>query len=555
MSEVPETARNEEDGAIPTEQSFRLFSTMFKTMFSKPRSLRSKLALWNALMLLLAVLLLGGIVYLLVTYRMVTDLDAQLRAQSTKLENAAHQWKSTGSPADLPFFQQLARSTPVNEYTTNSLSIKIFDKQNAHILALSPFLNQILVPISHADFQAALQGKQTLASLKNVNGDEVHTFTFPLYDKVQQLVAIVQVSQSMVVVRQVQTILLVILGFGGLFAAIIAYIVGFFLTNYELRPLSRLIYTMHRLSVQHLHTRFHPRIVTAEVIMLAEAFNTMVDRLEESFALQRNFVADVSHELRTPLTAMQGHIDVLLLDAELDGAREDLQQISAELRRLSRLVSNLLTSARANAGMLPQPFANGIQYVELDALLIDVARQVRFLHRQSKLEIGRLEQVRVPGDADMLKQLLLNLVDNALKYTAPTGEVRLELIRASDAEHESAHRTPGQFALPSFSLEKPANEPPPSLAQEEQSTTGNWAVLVICDNGPGIAQEDLPHIFERLYRAEQGRARSRQGAGLGLSIAQLIAQAHDGDIEVKSELGTGTCFRVWLPTSMDTTAT
>ena len=554
MSEAPETAINEEDGAIPTEQGLRLFGTIFKTMFSKPRSLRSKLALWNALMLLIAVLLLGAIVYLLVTYQMVSDLDSQLRTQSTKLENAARQLQSAGLPADLPFLQHLANSITVNEYTTNSLSIKILDKQDGHILALSSFLNQILVPINHADFQAALQGKQILASLKNANGDEVHTLTLPLYDKAQQLVAIAQISQSMAVVRHVQTILLVILGFGGLFAAIIAYIVGFFFTNYELRPLSRLIYTMHRLSAQHLHTRFHPRIVTAEVILLAEAFNNMVDRLEESFALQRNFVADISHELRTPLTAMQGHIDVLLLDSELDGSREDLQQINAELRRLSRLVSNLLTSARANAGMLPQPFANGIQYVELDALLIDVARQVRFLHRQSKLEIGRLEQVRVPGDADMLKELLLNLVENALKYTAPTGEVLLELIRASNAEHEIALRMPGQFELPSLPLKKSDSESLPALTYEEQSPTGNWAVLIICDNGPGIAQEDLPHIFERYYRAEQTRARGRQGSGLGLSIAHLIVQAHGGNIEVKSELGTGTCFRVWLPTHVDTTA-
>ena len=553
MAQAPQIARDEEDGAIPTEQGFRLFGAMFKTMFSKPRSLRSKLALWNALMLLLAVLLLGGIIYLLVTYQMVTDLDSQLQIQSTKLENATRQLKSDGLSADLSFLQQLVHITPVNEYTTNSLSIKILDKQNGHILALSPFLNQVLVPINHADFQAALQGKQVLASITNANGDQVHILTFPLYDKAQQLVAIAQVSQSMVVVRHVQAILLVILGLGGLFAAIIAYIVGFFFTNYELRPLSRLIHMMHRVSAQHLHTRFHPRIVTAEVIMLAEAFNNMSDRLEESFALQRNFVADISHELRTPLTAMQAHIDVLLLDSELDGVREDLQQIRAELRRLSRLVSNLLTAARANAGMLPQPFANGIQYVELDALLIDVARQIRFLHQKSKLDIGRLDQVRVPGDADMLKQLLLNLVENALKYTAPTGEVLLELILASDAEHESALRSPGQFVFPSFQIEKPASEPLSSPSQKEQPSCSNWAVLIICDNGPGIAPEDLPHIFERYYRSEQTQARGKKGAGLGLSIAQLIAQAHGGSIEVKSEQGTGTCFRIWLPISVNTT--
>jgi two-component system OmpR family sensor kinase len=550
MSEAPETTNNEKNGALPTGQGLHLFGTMFKTMFRKPRSLRNKLALWNALVLLLAVLLLGTIVYLWVTFQMVSDLDSQLQTQGTKLANDARQLQSANISADLPFLQQLARSIPVSEYTTNSLSIKIFDRRDGHLLAVSPFLTQVLVPFNYADFQAALQGKHVLATFKNANGDEVHTLTFPLYDKIGQLVAVAQVSQSMVVVRHVQTILVVVLGLGGLLAALIAYIVSFFFTNYELRPLSRLISTMHQLSAQQLQARFHPRIFNTEIMLLAEAFNHLLDRLEESFTSQRNFITDISHELRTPLTAIQGQIDVLLLDPELDGFREDLQHISAELGRLSRLVSNLLASARANTGALPQPFVNGIRPVELDAVLIDVARQVSSLVQQGKLEIGRLEQVRVPGDADMLKQVLLNLVDNALKYIAPTGKVLLELIRASDAEHESALRTPGQFAFPQWPQENHESGPLPSPAQDEPSSGGTWAVLIVCDTGPGIAPEDLPHIFERYYRAAQGRARSRQGTGLGLAIARMIVQAHGGDIEVKSELGTGTCFRVWLPTSV-----
>jgi two-component system, OmpR family, sensor kinase len=144
--------------------------------------------------------------------------------------------------------------------------------------------------------------------------------------------------------------------------------------------------------------RFHPQRLTTEVILLTEAFNQMLDRLEASFALQRTFVTDVSHNLRTSLTSLQGQMDVLLLDPELkDDVRPDLQRVNAELRRLSRLVANLLTTARAEVGRLPQPFRHGIQFIELDLLLVEVAHQARFLNQQSRLQIGQLEQWKSSG--------------------------------------------------------------------------------------------------------------------------------------------------------------
>jgi signal transduction histidine kinase len=321
-----------------------------------------------------------------------------------------------------------------------------------------------------------------------------------------------------------------VLGIGGLIAVIIAYAVSFLLTNRELHPLSTLINTMHRLSAQRLQTRLPPQKPdTIEIQRLTEAFNSMLDRLEAGFDSQRNFVTNVSHELRTPLTAVQGHIDVLLLDPHLDGIRPDLQQINAELRRLSRMVANLLTTARVDAGVLPQPFANGIQYVELDLLLVEVARQAHFLNQQEKIEIGHLEQISVPGDVDMLKQVLLNLIDNAITYTPLTGRVTLSLTRS--------------------------NNHPAQLQTDAGSNAGEWAMLSVCDTGPGIHPEDLPHIFERHYRARYAEGLSTHGLGLGLSIARLIVEAHHGYIDVESELGKGTCFYVWLSTTQETTTT
>ncbi len=519
MSEAQHPERN---GAVQTEQGFR-------RRFGKPRSLRGKLARWNALVLLLTLALLEIIIYLAVTYSLIKDVDQRLLTQATRLEASTRSQAVSGQPSDAAFFHQLVRGDPINEFTVNPLSIKLFDVHTSRLLAASPYLNQVLLPFSRSDFEAALHGQQILSELQDARGNQAHALTLPLYDKTQRLVAVAQVILSLQIVKQVQAILLIVLGIGGPLAALVAYGLSFLFTSCELRPLSRLITTMHTLSAQHLERRFHPQRLTIEVILLTEAFNQMLDRLEASFALQRTFVTDVSHNLRTSLTSLQGQMDVLLLDPELkDDVRPDLQRVNAELRRLARLVANLLTTARAEVGRLPQPFRNGIQFVELDLLLVEVARQARFLNQQSRLEVAQLEQMSVPGDADLLKQLLLNLVDNALTYTPPTGQVILELTRSDRAAHP--------------------------VQQEMEHGQKEWAVLSVCDTGPGIDPEDLPHIFERYYRARHTRAGSKPGSGLGLSIARLIAVAHGGSITVESELGQGTCFRVWLPAARETMA-
>ncbi len=267
-----------------------------------------------------------------------------------------------------------------------------------------------------------------------------------------------------------------------------------------------------------------------EVRQLAEAFNQMLNCLEASFALQRAFVADVSHELRTPLTSIRGQIDVLLLNPALgDEIRQDVQYIQAELSRLSRLVYNLLTDARAEVGTLPQVSQENTQQVELDALLIEIVHQVRFLNRRVRLSFGQLEQGSVLGSRDLLKQLFLNIVDNALTYTPDGGHVLLELICTS--------------AIP---------EELKALTSDEQE---QWAKVSMIDTGPGIDPGDLPHIFKRHYRATSNQGRGKLSSGLGLSIAHLIAQAHNGTITVESIVGEGTSFHVWLPSCQEIMAT
>jgi len=241
-----------------------------------------------------------------------------------------------------------------------------------------------------------------------------------------------------------------------------------------------------------------------EVGQLIQAFNQTLERLETLFNAQRRFLADVSHELRTPLTVIKGNVGLMRKFGEMDD--ESLSGIEAEVDRLTRLVGDLLLLSQAESGRLPLD----LHLIELDTVLLEVFQQMRTLAGERlTLRMVEIDQVLVNGDRDRLKQVLLNLVGNALQYTPAGGQVTLALRK-----------------------------------------TGERAQLVVTDTGAGISAEDLPHIFERFYRGEKSRKRSGAssgGFGLGLSIAYWIVHNHGGTIEVTSTEGKGTTFCVWLP--------
>lgn len=210
----------------------------------------------------------------------------------------------------------------------------------------------------------------------------------------------------------------------------------------------------------------------------------------------------MSHELRTPLTVIKGNVDLMRRMQSLDD--ESLTSIDQEAGRLSRLVGGLLLLAQAESGKL----ALVEKPVELDLLVTEVFQEMSILARSKvRLHLNEIDQVIVKGDRDRLKQVLINLVANAIQYTPSGGEIFLSLERIKDQ-----------------------------------------ARIICRDTGPGIAADDLPHIFERFYRAEKSRTRDRAtGFGLGLSIANWIVERHGGRIEVNSKEGQGTAFAIWLP--------
>jgi two-component system OmpR family sensor kinase len=289
-----------------------------------------------------------------------------------------------------------------------------------------------------------------------------------------------------------------------LIGAILTFAVGWLLAGRALRPVTVLTDEARTIARSQAFARRvpveHPR---DELGRLATTFNEMLQSLEAAYAAQQRFVSDASHELRAPLTVLQANLELLqrapgLAPPEREQALAEAHLVS---ERLVRLVADLLALARADAGLQLRR-----EPVELDRVLMDVLGQARHLVRRQQLEVRELEPIQVMGDAHRLMQLVLILVDNAIKYTPGTGRVALSLRR-----------------------------------------DGSTARLTVRDTGIGIAADALPHVFERFYRADPARSRDAGGTGLGLSIARWIAMQHGGTIELESVPGRGTSAIVTLP--------
>lgn len=315
-----------------------------------------------------------------------------------------------------------------------------------------------------------------------------------------EVVGVVQVAESTETTAGPVDRLLIILIAEGIGATVLALAVAWWLSRGAVKPLEQVIDVATEIEAEDLSRRIGARRQPAEVQRLADTFDAMLDRLDQAFSEQKDFVTDVSHELRTPLTALRGNIDVMLMDQRLDvETRDALERMSSEVERLIRLTNNLLYIASADAGREPER-----RPVELDVVCLEVLRHGRHLRPDVKLSMAHEDQVVVLGDRDQLKQMVLSLVENGVKYSQTGGQVTMGLYK-----------------------------------------NGTTARITVDDTGPGIAPEALSRIFERFYRGEDRSRKS--GTGLGLAIANRIAVAHGGSISVESEVGRGSSFTVTLP--------
>jgi heavy metal sensor kinase len=280
---------------------------------------------------------------------------------------------------------------------------------------------------------------------------------------------------------------------------------GYLLARQALAPVERMAATADEITATQLDRRLHEPNPDDELGRLACTLNGMIARLERSFEEVRRFTADAAHELRTPLAILRNEAEVALrIPRESEEYRDCLENMLEEIDHLSCLSEALLFLFREDAG----PGARTVDVLNLAQIVRAVADDIKVVAAEQNLELSveALWPCQVLGNAEQLRRLLFNLLDNAIKFTPAGGRISI-----------SVQRQKGQ------------------------------AKVIIADSGIGIAPEHLPRIFDRFYRVDSARSRRTGGSGLGLSICKSIAEAHQGAIEVVSELGSGTEVTLSLP--------
>ncbi|HEV2073903.1 MAG TPA: ATP-binding protein [Thermomicrobiales bacterium] len=406
------------------------------------------------------------------------------------------------------------------------LSITIIDTSaSGPLFEKGPLSNRWPQP---QDYRAYLKLREPTYFIHEISDQSFRGLAYPILSRQapdpetgqRSVIGVIFTSESIESDNRVVARLNQVLLATGLAGVVVATFGGWMLAGRALAPVNRIITSADDIAKGKGEVSLSRRLDVPqtgdEIAQLAETFNDMLDRIEEAFAAQHRFVGDASHELRTPLTAIKGNIDVLRRQIAsgrgMDPAdtSEALADVSRETDRMGRLVDDLLSLARTDA----EGFGSivNLDAVSLDTLAREAIRTAEVLVNGQELVLNAPVPVMIHGDGDRLVQVMLILLDNALRHTPPGGRVTLSISTAIDP-HD--HVT--------------------------------CACIDVEDTGKGIPAEHLPHLFERFYRAEGSRSRLDGGTGLGLSIALSIVRSHQGWIDVESAPGHGTHVTVWLP--------
>jgi two-component system, OmpR family, sensor kinase len=485
-------------------------------------SLRNRLILFYTGFFVLALLLLGCGIFLAVREALERDAEQDILAGTNQMLTLYVAGGQDNLNALVTSNGRIVGVQASGEFA------KLFDSPFLIVQVFSP-RGRLLGRSSDADPQMplpsaalALDLNDKLPITREIDGIRFNSLITPLIFNRreqgtgtvidQQIAGLLQVTRPMNDVDQTLGTLVLILTFGSVAALIITTLGVTLLSRRALAPVERVTRTAQSIvRAEDLGERVPVPESRDELHYLTVTINDLLGRLEALFVAQRRFVADVSHELRTPLTAMQGNLEILMRGGMDDRGllEESLGDMRRETARLIRMVNDLLLLAQSDAR---QPLR--CEPVELDTLLLELFRELRPLTNGVQLRIGAEDQIIVQGDRDRIKQAMLNLGVNALQHTPAGGSVTLGLERRE-----------------------------------------SYACLSVSDTGEGISEADLPHIFERFYRADRSRSRHSGGAGLGLAIVERIAEAHNGYATVNSVVGRGSTFAIWLPLPPEIAAT
>jgi len=455
-------------------------------------SIKFRFTIWYLLVLAFLLIALSGGVYFYLSQSLYRSLDRALAIRSTQLCSIQDILESIRQGE---FQEQLGEIVVLYFYSGDQL-------MEVSAPGISVSLSQEFVSKAIAGSSAFTTSQTTEGETLRLVAVSINLSTLGPPPGIQPAALVIARST-----RQIENILArlaVTLAIAVLFTLALAAGGGIFLAGRALKPVDKIAQTAQEIEENDLSRRINVN-TKDELGRLAATLNAMIARLEKAFQRQKQFTSDASHELRAPLAVIEAESSLALQkERPSTDYRQSLETISQEAKQMSSLIDQLLTLARADAGKEQWNFAE----VNLGKLITNLGTDVEVLCQEKGLglQLGQTEDLAVKGDETRLRELFMNLLDNAIRYTPAPGTVSISLRRE-----------------------------------------GQMAVVAIKDTGTGIPPEDIPFIFERFYRVDKSRSRAEGGTGLGLAISRHIVEAHGGKIQVESQVGSGSTFSVWLP--------
>jgi heavy metal sensor kinase len=456
-------------------------------------SIRAKLTFWYLGIAAVVLIAFAIAIYAYLSRGLLTTIDTSLWNHAERIAMATGHPSSNEEPSQ-PGVLMLAPQFVSIVNRSGEVTDSIPDPEG-HQVPIIP----------EAIERAAAELKPQYNEVSSGPSEHARIITWPAQDEDGEMFFVV-VGQSLKELQSAQRHLLILLAISNPVALLLASLGGLWLAHEALKPVDRLTRAAERIGRGNFSERVDEPRTSDEIGRLAATFNEMISKLERAFERERRFTADASHELRTPLAVLRGDIEVALRrDRSIDEYKRVLNSSLEEIERITRLTDDLLTLARSDTGDTVLELAP----VRLDRLAAEVHAYIQPLAESAGVALacaGTQEPIVVEGDEKRLKQLLVNLLENAIKYTPAGGSAWLSLL-----------------------------------------TRDSTTLIQVSDTGRGIPAASLPHIFERFYRETDPRDSRVTGFGLGLAISKWIVDAHHGEIEVHSAEGEGSRFTVRLP--------
>lgn len=471
------------------------------------RSLRFRLTLWYTLALAVILAASGLFWHTYLSRQLHIHIDQKLlliAEDVSAFHIAAHDGHPMMDPPSVDHCGDL--ESFIRSHNWGSFVQIVNDRGN--IACFTTNLNNFHLPLGKTALQKAAQGEPYFETVQSLPPAPLRLLTYPIIMQ-GRVTDLVQVGENMEQVENtLEHLRILLLTFSPL-AIVALSLGGWFLAGRALAPVVRISRAARKINAENLYQRLPSTNTQDEIDQLAETFNSMLARLENSFDKVRQFTGDASHELRTPLAILKGETEVALRWAkEPEELRGTLESNLEEINRMDRILEDLLALAKSEAGELHLNIAE----FSLSDMLQDLYLQGRTLGASKNISVSLnlqvTEEIRLEGDQLQLTRMFLNLLTNSIKYTPEGGRVSI------------------------------------SLTVQSQE-----AVVSVADTGIGIAREHLSHIFDRFYRVDEARNRMVGGTGLGLAIVKSIVDAHGGRIDVESAPDQGSEFTVTLPLS------